>query len=133
MARHLRPSGALTIEPWFTPDQWHPTTPFLLVGEVEASKAYRLSNSIKEGQLSILLHHYLRATPANIEHCSARIELGLVTRDEMASAFEFAGMEARYDVEVMGRGLYIGKHDSRIGCGLVRPAEVLGKANRATR
>ena len=134
MARHLRPSGALIIEPWFTPDQWHPTTPFLLVGEVEAGKVYRLSNSIKEGQLSILLHHYLRATPNNIEHYSASIALGLVTRDEMASAFEFAGMEARYDIEgLMGRGLYIGKHDSRIGCGLVRPAEVLGKANRATR
>ena len=45
------------------------------------------------GQLSILLHHYLRATPANIEHYSARIELGLFTRDEMAWAFEFGGME----------------------------------------
>jgi hypothetical protein len=38
-----------------------------LVGEVGAGKVYRLSNSIKEGQLSILLHHYLRATAANIE------------------------------------------------------------------
>ena len=91
------------------------TTPFIVVGEVEAGKVYRLSNRIKEGQLSILPHHYLRATTANIEHHSACIELGLFTRDEMAWAFEFAGMEARYDVEgLMGRGLYIGKHDSTV-------------------
>jgi SAM-dependent methyltransferase len=24
MVRHVRPGGALIIEPWFTPDQWHP-------------------------------------------------------------------------------------------------------------
>ncbi len=49
----------------------------------------------------------------SIEHYSARIELGLFTRDEMTWAFEFAGMQARYNSEgLMGRGLYIGKHAS---------------------
>jgi hypothetical protein len=74
-----------------------------------------MSSSIKEGQLSVLLHNYLRVTPDGVEHCSESINLGLFTRDEMTWAFEFAGMEVRYDAEgLMGRGLYIGKHNSEI-------------------
>ena len=47
------------------------------------------------------------------EAIKAAIELGLFTRDEMTWAFEFAGMDVRYDSEgLMGRGLYIGKHTS---------------------
>lgn len=53
-----------------------------------------------------------------VEHCSERIELGLFTRDEMTWAFEFSGMEVRYDSEgLMGRGLYVGKHESKICAG----------------
>ena len=91
---------------------------YFLIGEVGADKVYRMSISLKEGQLSLLLHHYLRGTPDSVEHCSERIELGLFTRDEMTWAFEFAGMEVRYDSEgLMGRGLYVGKHDSKIRLG----------------
>jgi SAM-dependent methyltransferase len=119
MVRHVRPGGALIIEPWFTPEQWRPAGPFILAGEVGADKVYRMSISLKKGQLSLLLHDYLRGTPDSVEHCSERIELGLFTRDEMTWAFEFAGMEVRYDSEgLMGRGLYIGKHDSKIGLGI---------------
>jgi SAM-dependent methyltransferase len=115
MIRHVRPGGALIIEPWFTPEQWRPAQPFILAGEVGADKVYRMSISLKEGQLSLLLHHYLRGTPDRVEHCSERIELGLFTRDEMTWAFEFAGMEVRYDSEgLTGRGLYVGKHESKI-------------------
>jgi SAM-dependent methyltransferase len=111
MARHVRPGGALIIEPWFTPDQWHPTRPFVLVGQLKTSTVYRLSHNVREGQLSLLLHHYLNAMPNRIEHHIERIELGLFTRDEMMWAFEFAGMSAHYDAEgLMGRGLYVGRH-----------------------
>jgi hypothetical protein len=30
MVRHVRPGGALIIEPWFTPEQWRPARPFVL-------------------------------------------------------------------------------------------------------
>jgi SAM-dependent methyltransferase len=111
MARHVRPGGVLIIEPWFSPEQWHPGRPFILAGELGTNKVYRLSSSIREGQQSVLLHHYLLSKSRTIEHYRERIELGLFTRDEMAWAFEFAGMRARYDTEgLMGRGLYIGKH-----------------------
>src|SRR5216683_3245302 len=62
MVRHVRPGGALNVEPWFTPDHWHPGRPFMLVGEVGAENVYRLSNSVKQGQRSVLLHNYLLTT-----------------------------------------------------------------------
>jgi ubiquinone/menaquinone biosynthesis C-methylase UbiE len=112
MARHVRTGGALIVEPWFTPEQWRPAKPFILAGEIGADKVYRLSHSLKDGPLSVLLHNYLRGTPDGVEHYSERIELGLFTRDEMTWAFEFSGMEVRYESEgLMGRGLYIGRHD----------------------
>jgi len=112
MARHVRPGGALIIEPWFTPEQWRPARPFILTGEIGTDKVYRLSHSLQEGALSVLLHNYLRATRAGVEHYSERIELGLFTRDEMTWAFEFTGMVVRYGSEgLMGRGLYVGSLD----------------------
>jgi SAM-dependent methyltransferase len=115
MARHVRPGGALVVEPWFAPEQWRPGGSFVLAGEIGANNVYRLSNSVKEGQRSVLLHHYLLGTTDHIEHYRDRIELGLFTRDEMTWAFEFAGMQVRYDAQgLMGRGLYIGQHATDI-------------------
>jgi SAM-dependent methyltransferase len=127
MARHVRPGGALIVEPWFTPDLWHPTAPFILVGELETSKVYRLSHSAKKGHLSLLLHHYLKTTPNRIEHYRERIELGLFSRDEMTWAFEFADMAVHYDAEgLMGRGLYVGRHDPFFSSGMAK-LEVAGR------
>jgi hypothetical protein len=68
-----------------------------------------MSVSVKEGHRSVLLHHYMRSRPCGIEHYSDRIELALLTRDEMTWAFEFVGMEVQSESEgLMGRGLYIG-------------------------
>jgi len=73
---------------WFTPERWRPGRLFILAGEVGADKVYRMSISLKEGQLSLLLDHYLRDTPDSVEHCSERIELGLFTRDEITWALQ---------------------------------------------
>jgi hypothetical protein len=68
----------------------------------------RMSLSGRDGDVSILLYHYLRGTPDGIEHYTERLELGLFTRDEMMWAFESVQMAARYDSEgPMGRGLYL--------------------------
>jgi len=109
MARHVRPGGALIVEPWFTPDRWNPGNVFVHIGEIGAAKVCRMSLSDRDGDLSILLYHYLRGTPEGIEHYTERLELRLFTRDEMIWAFESAGMTVRYESEgLMGRGLYLG-------------------------
>jgi SAM-dependent methyltransferase len=108
MARHVRPGGALIVEPWFTPDQWNPGSLFVHVGEIGAAKVCRMSLSGRDGDVSILLYHYLRGTPEGIEHYTERLELGLFTRDEMTWAFESVRTAVRYDSEgLMGRSLYL--------------------------
>lgn len=130
MAHHVRPGGALIIEPWFTPEQWRPARPFILAGEIRGDKVYRMSVSIKEGGRSILLHHYLRGRPHSIEHYDERIELGLFTRDEMTWAHEFAGIETQYDSEgLMGRGLYIGKRAAKV-CPELRELRIMRGGQR---
>jgi ubiquinone/menaquinone biosynthesis C-methylase UbiE len=110
MAKHVKPGGALIVEPWITPEAWKPGDTYIHAGEIGTGKVCRMSHSAREGNLSVVLLHYLRSTSESIEHYSERLELGLFTRDEMTCAFESAGMEARYDSEgLMGRGLYIGR------------------------
>jgi SAM-dependent methyltransferase len=108
MARHVKPSGVLIVEPWITPDNWKPGNSFIHAGEIGPDKVCRTSLSGREGNLSFILLHYLRSTSAGIEHYSERLELGLFTREEMTQAFESAKMDVRYDTEgLMGRGLYV--------------------------
>ncbi len=110
MARHVKPGGALIVEPWFAPDAWKPGASFIHAGEIGADKVCRMSLSGREGNLSVVQMHYLRSAPDGIEHHSERLELGLFTRDEMTRAFESANMDVRYDTEgLMGRGLYVAR------------------------
>jgi SAM-dependent methyltransferase len=110
MARHVKPGGALIVEPWLTAGDWKPGTSNLHAGEIGADKVCRMTVSSQEGNVSVMQMHYLRSTAGGIEHHSERLELGLFTREEMAHAFEAANMDVRHDSEgLMGRGLYIGR------------------------
>jgi SAM-dependent methyltransferase len=121
MAGHVRPGGALIVEPWFTPEEWRPGRQLILAGQIGTDKVYRMSTGVAERQSSVLLYHYLRSTPNSLEHYTERVELGLFTRDEMTWAFESAGMQVRYDsAGLIGRGLYCGQHNSQISNGMVR-------------
>jgi SAM-dependent methyltransferase len=110
MARHVKPGGVLIVEPWLTFETYKPGGTFIHAGEIGTDKVCRMSHSGQEGNLSVLLLHYLRGRPDGIEHYSERLELGLFSRDEMTRGFESAAMDMRYDSEgLMGRGLYIGR------------------------
>jgi ubiquinone/menaquinone biosynthesis C-methylase UbiE len=110
MARHVGPNGVLIVEPWLTVETYNPGVSFIHAGEIGTDKVCRMSLSGKEGNVSVLLLHYLRSTPDRIEHYSERLELGLFSREEMARGFESAGLEVRYNSEgLMGRGLYLGR------------------------
>jgi ubiquinone/menaquinone biosynthesis C-methylase UbiE len=110
MARHVKPTGVLIVEPWLTPETWKPGSTFIHAGEIGTEKVCRMSLSSQEGNLSVLLLHYLKSTQDSIEHYNERLELGLFSREEMTRAFESADLDVRYNAEgLMGRGLYLGR------------------------
>jgi ubiquinone/menaquinone biosynthesis C-methylase UbiE len=110
MAQHVVPGGVVLIEPWFTPDTWHPGTVHAMLIDEPELKIARVNTSFSEGRLSYFDLHYLIGTPQGTEHFVERHELGLFDRDEMTAAFEAAGLEVSYDEEgLTGRGLYIGR------------------------
>lgn len=112
MARHVDADGVLIVEPWLTPDTWKPGGQFIHTGQLPDGLVCRMSHSGREGNLSVLQLHYLRGSVSGIEHYSERMELALFSSVEMTRAFEDAAMRVSYDAEgLMGRGLYVARHD----------------------
>ena len=109
MTRHLVTGGVLLLEPWFTPEQWHPGKVSGMFIEEPNLKIARMSFSEVDGMLSFFDFHYLVGTPEGINYFTERHELGLFTNDEYLEAFRLAGLEVLHDPEgIYGRGLYIG-------------------------
>jgi hypothetical protein len=109
MARHVAPAGVLVIEPWFTPEDWHPGKVHALLVEEPHLKIVRMSTSLVEGTISFFDFHYLIGTSVGTQYFAERHELGLFTVDEMRGAMEDAGLQVTHDQEgITGRGLYIG-------------------------
>jgi len=109
MAAHLTPGGALVVEPWLTPDVWHPNTVHGMFIDDPDLKIARINTSQREGNLSIFDLHHLIGTPEGTEHIVEHHEMGLWTIAEMTAALEAAGLDVRHDPEgITGRGLYVG-------------------------
>ena len=107
-ARHLRPGGALVLEPWLVPGQF--TAGYLSVEVVDRPdlKIARMQRSTIEGDVSILNFGYLVGTPGSIEHFTERHELGLFTREQMDYALRACQLDLHYDPKgLIGRGLYV--------------------------
>ncbi len=109
MARHVLPGGILLIEPWFTPEQWHPGRASMTQVDKPDLKIVRMSYSGQKGKLSIIEFQYLIGTSKGIEHSVEIHELGLFTHQEYRDAFHAAKLNITHDPEGLdGRGLYIG-------------------------
>jgi len=109
MSRHLKPGGALVVEPWFTPDDWHPGNVHATFVDQPDLKIARMNLTGQDGTLSYFVFHYLVGTPQGIHTFEERHELGLFTVDEYKIAFRDCDLEVTYDpVGVSGRGLYLG-------------------------
>lgn len=110
MASHLAPGGVLIVEPWFTPEQWHPGHPHLLAIDEPDLKIARMNLSGQEGRMAILDFTYVVGTPERVEVFTERHEAVLATDEEYREAFEAAGLEVERDEHgLMGRGLWIGR------------------------
>jgi len=109
MCQHLLPGGVLLVEPWFTPNQWHPGRVGVLQVNKDDSKIVRMSLSLQRGKISIIEFQYLIGTPKGTTHDVEILELGLFTEKEYLDAFRSAGLEVIHDPKGLdGRGLYIG-------------------------
>jgi len=109
MNKHLLPGGVLLVEPWFTPEQWHPGRVFTLQIDEPDLKIVRMSHSGQRGKITILEFQYLIGKPKGIEHNNEIHELGLFTHTEYLNAFKAAGLKVIHDRKGLdGRGLYIG-------------------------
>lgn len=114
MARHLKPGGVLIVEPWFSPETWHP-------GRIHASsvnepelKVARMTISemiVETGEhFSRNVYHFLVGTPQGVRYFTETHIMGLFTHDEYLDAFAASGLEVVYDPDgLTGRGLYIGR------------------------
>jgi SAM-dependent methyltransferase len=110
MGKHLVPGGLLIIEPWFSPDQYHPDTVHMLTVDEPELKIVRMNSSLLRGHLSVIDFHYLVGTPKETVHFTELHELAMYTREEMENSFRKAGLGVRFDEEgLTGRGLYIGE------------------------
>lgn len=109
MACHLKPGGALVIEPWLTPDVFqHGAVHATFVDQPEL-KISRMNISQVQGDLSVFDFHYLVATPQAIEYFTERHELGLFTHEQYRLAIEEAGLSVIHDPDgLSGRGIYLG-------------------------
>ncbi len=109
MAQHLLPGGVLLVEPWFTPNQWHPGRVFTIEVNKPDLRIVRMSLSSQRNSISILEFQYLIGTPKGIERDTEFLELGLFTKKEYLDAFRSAGLKVAHDSDgVDGRGLYVG-------------------------
>jgi ubiquinone/menaquinone biosynthesis C-methylase UbiE len=109
MSRHLLAGGVLLIEPWFTPEQWHPGRASMTQVTQPDLKIVRMSYSGQRGKISTIEFQYLIGTSKGIEHSLEIHELGLFSHEEYMEAFVRAGLDVIHDGEGLdGRGLYIG-------------------------
>jgi len=109
MARHLAPGGVLLIEPWFTREHYRAGTAHMLTVDEQDLKICRMNVSRTRDQLSILVAHYLVATPEDgVRHFVERHELAMFEPGEFADAARGAGLEHLWIEEgISDRGMHV--------------------------
>jgi ubiquinone/menaquinone biosynthesis C-methylase UbiE len=108
--KHLKPGGAMFIEPWFTPETWHPGAVHTTFVDQPDLKIVRMNLSERKGNLSFFTFHFLVGTPKGIEYFSEYHEMALFTHDEYLDSIRVNNLNVSYDeTGLNGRGLYIGK------------------------
>lgn len=110
MARHVRPGGALIVEPWFQPDQL--TSGYIHTEAAQSEDglhAVRMSRTVVEGAVTRLEFEYLIGSARGLERLSEVHELGNFTRAQMEGAFVDAGLDVELlEGSLRKRGLYVG-------------------------
>lgn len=108
-ARHLKPGGAILVEPWVRPEDWKDGAVHALFVDQPDLKVARMSVSRRDANVSVLHFHYMVASRDGIRTFTEPHRLTLFTEDEYRNAFRKAGLFVEYEEQgVWGRGLYVG-------------------------
>jgi SAM-dependent methyltransferase len=108
MARHVRPGGALIVEPWLSPERFVAGRPVFDCVDDPDLKVARMYVTRREGAVSVFDSDYLVGTAGGVTHFTERQELGLFTDDEYRAAMSDARLEVVDTTgSLFGYGLYV--------------------------
>jgi SAM-dependent methyltransferase len=108
MASHLRPGGALVVEPWITPVRFVSGRLVLDLVDDPDLKVARMYVTRSEGRISVFESDYLVGSMQGVTRFSEREELGLFTDEEYRTAFRMAGLDVvETAADLFGYGLYV--------------------------
>ena len=111
---HLRPGGAVIVEPWFQPGVLDQGRVDQTTGEANGIRVTRNSRMELEQGLSRIHFNYEITDATGTRHVPEVHELGLFTNAELMEAFRATGFHVTYDpVGLINRGLYIGRPADR--------------------
>jgi SAM-dependent methyltransferase len=108
--KHLRPGGAVIVEPWFEPGVLDQGRVDQTTGEASGVRVTRTGRMELERGLSRIHFDYEITDATGTRHVPEIHELGLFTNGELMEAFRASGFNVTYDsVGLINRGLYIGR------------------------
>jgi ubiquinone/menaquinone biosynthesis C-methylase UbiE len=108
--RHLNEGAILVVEPWFSPDAFHPGHVSVDRAEGAGVNVCRMAYSTVIGNVSRIEFEYLIGRPSGIMRASEVHELGLFTVAEMHECFASTGFTVMFDPKgIFGRGLYVAR------------------------
>lgn len=108
---HLKSSGVVIIEPWFTKSTYWVGLPSMTTYDGEDIKIARLNTTAIDKDLSVMEMHYLIVEKnKDVKYFVDKHELGLFETDKFLEMMKNAGFKAEFlkDGLMKGRGLYIG-------------------------
>jgi len=107
---HLAGGGFILVEPWFPPGVLKPGHLSVKTAEANGVKVTRTSRVEVEDRVSRILFEYEIDDQGTNRHASEVHELGLLTTDEMISAFQSAGLQVTHDPKgLTDRGMFVAR------------------------
>jgi SAM-dependent methyltransferase len=108
LASHVRPGGAVVVEPWLSPHRFISDKIVFDAVDDQGLKVARMYVTAREGRTSIYDQHYLVATGDGIKYFREHEEIGLFTDDEYRTAFQKVGLDVvDATLDLFGYGLYV--------------------------
>jgi len=109
VVRHLRPGGALVIEPWLTPERFIRGRLVLdTVDDPDLKVARVYVTRDDHGRVAVYDMQYLVATPEGVRHFTEVERLGLFTHQEYVDVLRRAEISVRHTGDLFGYGLFVG-------------------------